>query len=797
MAYRNIIRNYNNLIVNTLGMAIGMASFIIIFLFIYNETGYDKYHKKSDRIYRVIQEGNFNGLVEKSTSCPFPLATAIANDFPEMIESVTRFFNFQSPRTMVFANEKSFNEKRLFYTDSTVFDVFDYEFIYGKAFGNLTKPNTAVITKSTAERYFGKIDVVGDSLFIEKKLPILITGVIEDLPSQSHFHFDILISMKTVERLYGGYEPNTWIWNPCWTYIVLKEGVTKNELENRFPELIEKNICKMENKDKTSFYLQPLTDIHLKSNLDYEIEKNNSIENIYLLGFVAIFLLLLACINYINLSSISSIRREKEIGMKKVHGASRKQLIIQFLLESVIISFFALFFALLLVEVFLPVFNPIFDKELVLNPVFSTRLFVPLFLITIFIGLLAGIFPAVFLSALKPANILKKPFLKAIRSGFSRKLMVVFQFVIASLLIIGAFVAKNQVSFMKNADLGFEKDNIIILESAHSVLAYNYESIKEDLLKNSDIIEVTAMDYIIGADHNTHEFITEGMPEGQWQFFPALIIRDDFVETFNIKILAGRDFEKDNPNDRTNAILVNEAMVKHMGWGTNQEALGKKFHSGYGNEKIVGVFNDFKVSSLHKKTGLFVLNLKEDEREITFYTKYIAVKIGNGNQTEIINYLEQIWKKYDPERPFEYKFLDKELEQLYKEEGIFSKLIMIFTFLSLIIGGIGLYGLTAFLTSQRNREMAVRRIFGAKKTNILGLLNKEFALLVIIANVLAWPLAYLITEQWLSNFAYSIELHWWFFLITAVITLVFSILVVSVKGIIDSEAKPIDVLRSE
>jgi len=794
-AFRNLVRNRSNSIINIAGLTIGLASFIIIALYIQDELSYDRYHKNADRIYRVIQQGDFNGIVETSTSCPFPLSDELMESYPDLIESSVRFFNFQSPRTMLSANGKNFSEKHMFYTDSSVFDVFDIQFIKGEKDSALNDKFKCVITKSTAIQYFGSLDVLGDTIIIEDRLPVVVCGVISDVPCQSHFTYNVLISMKTIEYLYGGKLPDTWVWNPCWTYIVLKPGVTPGQIEEQFPAFIEKNICVKENRDRTSFFLQPLTDIHLKSNLDYEIQSNGNMSNIYIIGFVALFLLVFACINFINLSTVSSVKREREIGIKKVHGAGRLPLILQFLGETFFITLIAFFFSLLAVEVSLPFFNNLFEKNLYLSSLLNPRDILLLISLLLFTGIAAGIYPAFYLSSFVPIKSLQRNFLSGMNSGWPRKILVISQFTIAALFITGALMSKSQTRFLKNADLGFEKDQIILLETAMSPLSYYYDSIKNELLTDPDIISVTGMDYIIGIDHNTHEFRPEGTPDNQWLFFPALVVREDFLKTFDIEIVAGRDFSNQNDNDKMNAILINEAMVKHMGWKSNQDALGKKFFSGFGKERVVGVFKDFKVSSLHKPTGPFVLNMKEDDREIGFYTKYIAIRVSNSNRDKVISHIEKVWKQFDPERPFEYMYLNEELDKLYKKEDVFSELIFIFTVITLLLAGIGLYGLTTFLTGQKMKEMGIRRIFGATGWNIIVRLNRNFLLLVTIANILSWPVAYLIIERWLENFAYTITIQWWVFPLSFLFTALLCVTIVTVKGIHAARSNPVDTLK--
>ncbi|MCK4360971.1 MAG: ABC transporter permease, partial [Bacteroidales bacterium] len=614
-----------------------LASFIIILLYIIDEVSYDRYHKNADNIYRLVNVYDFDGVGENSASSPFPVAFTMKDEYPGMIKNVVRIFNFQSPRMLIELGDKRYNERRFFFADSTFFHIFDHEFIHGNPKTVLNESYSVVLTESAAKKYFGDDNPVNKTIKFEKQFDLKVTGVIKDVPAQSHFNFDFIASMSSVGRMFGGRLPQTWVWNPCWTYLLLEDGAAP-VLEKKFPDFIDKFFYDAE-KENISLYLQPLTDIHLKSRLDYELEPNNNISYIYILSAIAAFLLIIASINFMNLATATSAARAKEIGVKKVVGVYRSQLIFQFISESIILSFISLIIALILVELLLPAFNTFTNKDIVLSILLQPKYLLALIILVLFTGAFSGIYPAFYLSAFKPVSVLKGSLRRENKSTLPRKILVVIQFVISITLIIGTLTVLNQLKFLRNADLGFNKEQVIIIPVNHTPIARSYKSVKNELLLNTDIISITAVDDIFGVAHNTHEFRPEGFPQDKLQFYPALVVRFDFVKTFDIKILAGRDYNEDNKTDPEKGMLINEAMVKHLGWGSNEEALGKKFKSLHGEERVIGVTNNFNTTSLHEQAGPFVLNIKEKPDEVMWFLKFMAIRIAPDNHKKTIDFI--------------------------------------------------------------------------------------------------------------------------------------------------------------
>ncbi|HOW26515.1 MAG TPA: ABC transporter permease [Bacteroidales bacterium] len=793
-AIRNMANRRLYTLVNILGLAIGLTSFILISLYIIDEVSFDKHNQNADRIYRIVNKYDFQGVGEESSSSPAPLAFHLLKEYPDKIETVVRFFNnWTSPYFMTY-NDKKFKEYRYFFTDSTVFRVFDIPFIRGNPEEALNPPGSVVITESTAKRYFGQEDPMGKVLKVEDAFSLTVTGIIRDPIPQSHLTYDMLISMSSLR--WGGKEPQTWVWNPFWTYVLLKEDVKPGELSEQLPRFVQKYFYDAE-KENISLYLQPLTDIHLRSDLDYEIEGNGNIAYIRILGAIAAFLLIIAFINYVNLSTAMAAKRSKEIGIRKVFGSYRKQLILQFITESVVISIIGLVIALAMVEILLPYFNDFTGKNVTSNYFLDPNKMSMLLVITVFTGIIAGIYPALYLSSFHPARILKG-IPDRNRTGLNaRKILVIVQFTISVALIIGTIFMYRQLAYINRTDLGFRKKDIAYIPVVYNPINRHFDAFKARLLSSPDIVSVTSSDYIIGKDYNTHEFRPEGFPPDQWQFFPALIIDDDFIETFDIKVVAGRAYSMDNPRDAEDGVMINEAMVKHLNWKSNEEALGKNFRTYLGREKVMGVFRDFYASSLHSAPTPLVLSMDKKAYASPDYRKYIVVRYQPGRQHEALSYTEKAWNEFVPDRPFEFVILEQELKGLYHEEVVMNKLSAIFTILVIFIAGLGLYGMASYLADQRTREMGLRRVMGASRFHIAGLLMKELNYLILAAIVIALPLAWLLVHNWLDNFAVRIPIDWMVFAMAGLFALLISTVVSTYKALSAYRVNPAEILRHE
>jgi putative ABC transport system permease protein len=783
--------------INIIGLAIGITSFILIMMYVFDELSYDRHFNKADRIGRVCMVYDFGGVGENSASMPFPVAYTLKSEYPEMVEEVVRVFNFQSDRALIEYEGQKFNESAFFFGDSTFFSIFDHPFITGDPATALQEPNSVVITESTARKYFKDEDPLGKVFKFENVLPLKVTGVIRDMPRQTHLRFDFMASLSSMKQIWGGRLPGTWVWNPCWTYVLLSKGVSPSQLEANFPAFIQ-NFYYDAQRESIVMYLQNLTDIHLHSRLDYEIKPNSNYTYILVLSVIAVFLLLIASINFMNLSTATAGSRSKEIGIRKVTGADRMTLIMQFIGESLVTTLIAFLLALLLIELCLPFFNELTDKQIRFDFLLSPNNLAYLAGLWFIMGLLSGAYPALYLSSFKPISILRGSPMSMARSGLARKILVVFQFTISIGLIIGTVMIFRQVNFMRKADLGFDPDQVIMIRINQSKVSRDFESFRNELLKNPDIVNVTALDDIIGASHNTHEFWFDGMKENEWRFFPALVVRFDFAETFGIKIVAGRDYNRENKTDPEKGLLVNESLVKYMGWPSNEEALGKKFRSLSGDENIIGVFRDFQPTSFRDPEGPFILNMKEKPGEINFFMKYAAIRYKGQDAKKVIPFLESTWTEFEKDKPFDYFILKDELNRLYNDERNLANLALAFTLLIMFVAAMGLFGLASFMAEKRTKEIGIRKVMGASVLNILLLLQKEFTWLILIAMVIAWPASYFMVDSlFLEQFAIRVPFNAWVFILSGVFALGISLLIISYRALRASTINPVETLKYE
>ena len=797
IAIRNLLKHFNYSLLNIIGLAIGIASFLFILIYVSDELKYDRFHENHAQIYRMNRLYNSNDINEDAATCSFPFGPALAEDYPDMIQSVVRFFDFQvSEMLFEYVKDSSqitkFNEEWFYLADSTVFQVFTFPLLEGDPKTVLDRPNTVVLSESTAKRYFGDEPAVGKVLRIEEQVEVEVTGIMKDIPRQSHFKIDILGSMSTFRVMQRGQMPQTWIWNPCWTYVLLRDQISPEQLEARLPDFYLAQYADFQDQDIT-LYLQALTDIHLKSHHEYEMHPNGKISYIRILAVIGIFVLILACINFMNLATASSTGRGREIGMKKVAGAKKIQLRFQFLGESIIITFLALLLAAIFVEILLPPFNNFTGKDIesfiIIKPL-SLLLGLGLLLV---VGFLSGSYPAFFLSRLDTSH-LKDQLSIGGGKGLARKLLVVVQFLISVALIIGTISAFSQLNYLKKADLGFNRDHIILLPTKFN-LARHFEAFSDELKKHEDIVSVTGMEDILGVNHNTRSFVIEGMFDNQPFWYPAFLVRYDFIETFDIPVVEGRAFSRDFPSDTSEAIMINESMVRHLGW-TNEEAIGKAIRSD-GNERVIGVFSDFNALSLHKPTDNFVLDMLEHPLGAAALTRYMAVKVNTDNYKGVLSYMKKVWEEFAPTRPFEYSFLDEELDALYTDEASFSRLSIILTILAIVIACLGLIGLTSFMVERKTREISVRRVHGASIGHVNSLLSREFLWLIGIANLISWPIAYLGINRWLENFSKHIQVQWYLFVVSALVTILITLAITSIHAYRASSMNPADTLKYE
>jgi putative ABC transport system permease protein len=781
--YRNLIRNKFYSILNIVGLSVGIATALVILLYVQDELSYDKYNEKYDRIYRL--EGKFivNNKPDQFAVVPNPLGPAFKLEFPE-VEDFVRFDAIGN--TLIKYGDNAYYEDDFLLADSSVFKIFSYKLLKGNPEMCLTNPNTIVVSQEIAKKYFGNEDPLGKILIIADGHSLKVTGVMEDIPDNTHLKFDGLISIATAANDQGVDEYNSMRSSRFWriglyTYILLKENSSIEGVFDKFPAFYDKYMKELGEKYNLSFELMatPLAETHFRKGLGGERPSGNKV---YLLIFsaVAAFILLIAAINYMNMATARSAGRAKEVGIRKVAGAYKSQLITQFLSESVILSLIALIIAFLLVWLVLPDFNNLADKSISLSLLKNPAIYFEILMITLFIGLLSGSYPAFFLSSFQPVRVLKGSGVKSGKKGGAlRKILVVLQFVIAIFMIIGTIVVSQQIGFLRNKDLGFDKNNLVVMEVQDSAFLSKAKLFKDELLQSPDISAASSSTGVPGQINWIQLLKVE--QENKMENITVILAQTDydFVKTFGLEVINGRDFDKNMGTDANEAVIINETAAGKFGWG--DDAIGKKIHFGFNRDgtggrmlKVIGIVKDFNFKSLHNEIEPIIFFLRDDPGY------FLTCRISPENQKETLAFIEQKWNEFNPKSPFSYTFMANSMDEMYKADMKIGTIIKITSILIIFIALLGLLGLSSFIAEQRTKEIGVRKVLGASVGNILMLLYKEFALLIFIAFIIAVPIAWWRLDIWLNmNFIYHISLSWVSFLLAGIIAFLVGMLSIS------------------
>lgn len=797
IALRNLLKFKAYSFINIFGLAIGIAACMMILLYINDEMSYDKYNEKADQIYRVHTLGKLAGNTINIAVSPAPLGETLVKEYPEVIQ----YTRIMPNNTMLIRyKDNVFTETNFFWADSTIFDVFTIPFIKGDPKTALTQPHTVVLTEKLAKKYFGKEDPMDKIMNFEDGTPYTVKGVVKNCPVNSHFHYDIFASVASL----GMDNTPHWISNNLYTYVVLKKGVPGSVLESKLPDFARKyagpqlkelfgaSFDELRNSGNLyEFHTQSLSSIHLNSHLDYELEPNSDVRYIYIFSIIALFILFIACINFMNLSTARSAIRSKEVGIRKVLGSNKAQLVKQFLAESILMTFIAVVVSIALVEIFLPSFNHLAARELHTS-YFNNLIAIPaLILAVLVIGLIAGSYPAFFLSSFKPVTVLKGQ-LNHNGGSWLRSGLVVFQFAISIVLFIGTFIIYGQLKYVQEKNLGFDREHVLVINRAWA-LESKAETFKNELLNNAHIINASNTDNLPGRIFGQIVFKPEESQSPQ-QYILAIMSTDyDFAKTLKLHLSEGRYFSKENSTDSL-AIVLNESAVQLMGI---KDPLGKRVilpgptPGQNASFTIVGVLKDFHFESLHQKIRPLAILLNRGQ------TSYLPVRIRPADVSGSISYIEKEWKKFVPNKPFEYFFLDDDFNKLYQSEQKTGEIFTVFSILAIFIACLGLFGLAAFTAERRTKEIGIRKVLGASIPGIVVLLSKEFTKWVLIANIIAWPLAYYFMSSWLQNFAYRISPGLFTFILAAIIALFIALLTVSFQAVKVAVANPVNALRSE
>ena len=788
VAIRTLLRHKIYSFVNISGLAVGIACCMLIMLFVQDELSYDKFHKNANQIYRVLWDTRYGDNEWTTPYVSVPISETLRERYPEVIHSTRLRRESQTIRR----ESNHVIEKNFYFAESSFLDVFTVSFIAGDPATALNAPNAVILTEQSAQRYFPNRDPMGQPLELNDGTSLQVTGVVKAFPPQSHFHFDFLAPLKTlpiIER-----RKSDWGSATVYTYLVLKDGASASELQTKFTAYIREHILsKMPPMPgyHTNYLIQPLTDIHLHSNLKYEITANSNIMYVYIFSLIAIFVLLLACINFVNLSTARSSTRAREVGVRKVLGSHRSQLIRQFFSESTICVAFSSILAIGLCELGLPLLNSLANKHLTMGSLIAPHVLIGLFALIIVVGLLSGMYPALYLSSFWPVTALKG----YISSGKSylRNGLVIAQFCISISLLVGTLVVRDQLHFAQNKHLGFDKEHVLIIRGIPRTLASaspRQAMTFRDQFETLPQVAIASLNTgAPGHDFDSMLFVPEQPANYEKTSLTYTLVDEKYVEALNIEILEGRNFSPTEHATDVSAFLVNQSAVKALGW---QTALGKKLKRGSGTEgSIIGVVSDFHIGSLKQEIEPLVLPY------LYRLPMYLAIRLHPDNVAEAISAVEETWKKLAPNQPFSYTFLDQDYARLYNREQQMSHVFQIFSGLAILIACLGLFGLAAFTTQQRTKEIGIRKILGASVSGIIYLLSKDFLKLVIIANIIAWPIAYYAMNQWLQGFAYRINLGISTFILSGLIALLIAILTVSYQAIKAARANPVEALRYE
>ncbi len=798
-AIRNMARRKGYSLINIIGLAIGMACCLLILMFVNDELNCDNYNEYADRIYRIVGSYRYGGRDFQHGTVSAPMASVLIDEYPEVEEAVR--FRFNGSYIIKFA-DKSFTETRVIFSDATIFNVFSIPLRQGDPKAALKEPYTLALSKKTAGKYFGTDNPLGKIIKLANEKDYKVTGVFADIPHNSHFHFDIIASLASLEES----RSPSWLRDNFFTYILLKPGASAQSLEAKFPGLIKKYLAPELEKllgqsvetlftkgdVRAEFYLQPLRRIHLYSDLMTELEPNSDIKYVYIFSAIALFILVIASINFMNLTTARSAGRAKEVGMRKVLGSVRCQLIGQFLVESLVMSIVAMVIALMLVNLALPYFNSLSGKELTSADNYNGVMVLSMLVITLLTGLLAGFYPAFFISAFHPISVLKGRLKSGVKSGSLRSVLVVFQFTVSIVLIIGTLVVINQLYYIQNKKLGFDKDRVLILHNAY-LLDQRAQTFKNEMLKYPQIKNAAVSSYLPVPSSRNSAAVA---PEGQWDNKTGTSVQHwtvdyDYLTTLGMKLAAGRNFSRSNPTD-TAAVIINQAAVKQFGW---EKSLGKRLDRFFGEGKtetftVIGVVEDFHFESLRNTIAPVLLYLGPTGDLISF-------RINTDNIHGTIDLLRDKWEQFLPGQPFEYSFLDERFDQVYKTEQRLGKIFGTFALLAIFVGCLGLFGLAAFISEQRTKEIGIRKVLGASISNIIRLLSLEFVRLVGTATLIAWPAAYLIMNQWLREFAYKTSLSIWIFLAAGMSAVTIALLTVGYQSVKAALADPVKSVKYE
>lgn len=793
VAIRNLLKFKIFSFINILGLSIGISVFLIIFLFVSDELTYDSFHKNADNIYRVGMHLKFGDTDIKIANGPSPLANTLVNEFPEVL-TATRL---RRETTFIFKGNEKFKEEDFYYSDSTFGDIFSLDLIYGNMHTALLEPNSVIITSSVAEKYFGQIMAIGQTIRTTDGKELLVTGIAKELPQNSSFKPKFLASINLLEM---SRNTDSWISNFAPTYILLQKNASYLDLESKFPKMVKKYIPQLMGTsfedfekagNKYEFFIQPLSSIHFSTGIYNEFEDTGDKTTIYIFSAIAFFILLIACINFVNLSTALSTKRANEIGVRKVLGSNRSQIIKQFLIETILLTTIAVTLSLIFVELLSPLITSISGKTLSVN-YFGVWYIIPsLILGSFLLGIFAGSYPAIFISSLQLVSVLKGKIFRSPKGITLKKGLVVFQFVISIFLLIGTFVILSQVNYIRDKDLGYNGDQVMIIQNAE-VLDEKIKAFEESLKSYPGVINLSKSTDLQNYNLSLNLFKKANAATEDYSMV-TIGVDYNFLDTYRIQLISGRNFSKAYSTD-TLAVIINQTAVGLLGF---ENPIGEELTTLSGNNnnlkvKIIGVVKDFHTQQLHEAIRPSIFFLTEFEG-----VNFVSVKVGKENIPTTIDFIKSEWDKLVPEQAIDYAFFNDNFEELYKAEIRMSKLFSSFATLAIFIACLGLLGLTTFAVEQRTKEIGIRKVMGARIGNIIFLLSKEFIIWILIANIITWPIAYYFLDKWLQDFVYRTEINLLLFVTAGLVVLIISFLAVVYQAVKAAMINPVKSLKYE
>jgi len=799
IAFRNAIRNKAYTIINLLGLAIGIASSIMILLFVLDELSYDQHNEHFRDIYRIYVKGKIQGNEVEVALSNAPMGATLKSDFPEVVE-FTRLYTFDGDPIVKYG-EKVFIEENFYYADSTFFNVFTAPVVYGNPIDMLSRPNTVVLTEEIARKYFGNEDPVGKLLQVgmgEENYEV--TGVVKGFPENSHFQFNMLGSMTSIYLA----DYTQWLGNNSYTYIRLKKEFDPAQLEEKFPELIAQHMGTeleemlgltmeefLESGNQFGYYLQPLKDIHLRSDLQFEINPGGSRSSVIIFSVIALFLILIASINFMNLATASGGKRATEVGIRKVAGAEKNRLVKQFLVESFLITVLALILAVVLVELFIPGFNNIAGKGLQLDSLGMLRLIIGLLIIGVFVGFFSGSYPAFFLSSFKPTDVLKSGAMRGARGATLRRVLVTFQFVVTIVLFICTMLVNRQMNYLRDKDLGFNKENLVVIDRVY-VLEEQIEAFRQELLKNPSIRQATLSSAVPGGLIGDNAYLPEGAATSETHSINNMWADWYFHDTYELEMVEGRWFQEENPTDSF-ALILSESAVRALNF---DDPLNKRIYTQFGEDTgdpspIIGVVKDFHFQSLHQEIRPLIIKFKTRENY------QMSVRISGNNTGLTLEYIEKTWNSFKEQQPVHMTFLEEELATLYDNEEKTATIFNIFSVLAIFIAALGLLGLASFSAAQRTKEVGIRKAMGASIASVLISLSREYIWLILVATMAAWPLGYFFMKDWLQDYPARVTMEPVVFILSSLMAFVIAAVTVLLRVYQSASANPVKSLRYE